>query len=61
MKYGFTRTATAVPAITAGDCRKNAMAITDIAKELASKNVELILFPELCLTSSSCGDLFLHR
>ncbi|MBQ2289330.1 MAG: NAD(+) synthase [Bacteroidaceae bacterium] len=61
MKYGFTRTATAVPAITAGDCRKNAKAITDIAKELANKNVELILFPELCLTSSSCGDLFLQQ
>lgn len=61
MKYGFTRTATAVPAITAGDCRKNAKAITDIAKELANKNVELILFPELCLASSNCGDLFLQR
>ena len=61
MKYGFTRTATAVPAITAGDSRKNAMEITAIVKELADKNVELILFPELCLTSSNCGDLFLQQ
>ena len=61
MKYGFTRTATAVPAITAGDCRKNAMEIIAIAKELSEKNAELILFPELCLTSSNCGDLFLQR
>ena len=61
MKYGFTRTATAVPAITAGDCRRNAMEITAIVKELADKNVELILFPELCLTSSNCGDLFLQQ
>ena len=61
MKYGFTRTATAVPAITAGDCKKNAMAIIDLAKELAAKDAELILFPELCLTSSNCGDLFLQR
>ena len=61
MKYGFTRTATAVPAITAGDCRKNAMEIATIAKELSEKNTELILFPELCLTSSSCGDLFLQQ
>ena len=61
MKYGFTRTATAVPAITAGDCRRNATAITAIVKELAEKNVELILFPELCLTSSNCGDLFLQQ
>ena len=61
MKYGFTRTATAVPAITAGDCRKNAMEIVAIAKKLSEKNAELILFPELCLTSSNCGDLFLQR
>ena len=61
MKYGFTRTATAVPAITAGDCRKNAMEIIAIAKELSEKNAELILLPELCLTSSNCGDLFLQR
>ena len=61
MKYGFTRTATAVPAITAGDCRKNAKAIIDIAKELADKGTELVLFPELCLTSGNCGDLFLQR
>ena len=61
MKYGFIRTATAVPAITAGDSRKNAMEITAIAKELAEKDAELILFPELCLTSSSCGDLFLQH
>ena len=37
MRYGFTRTATAVPAITAGDCRKNARAITAIVKELAEE------------------------
>ena len=61
MKYGFTRTATAVPAIVAGDCKKNAKAITDIIKDLAKKDVELILFPELCLTSACCGDLFLQH
>lgn len=61
MKYGFTRTATAVPAITAGDCRKNAKAIIDTIKELSDKGTELILFPELSLTSSNCGDLFLQH
>lgn len=61
MKYGFIRTATAVPSITAGDCRNNAKEIISIIKELAEKDVELILFPELCLTSSNCGDLFLQE
>ena len=61
MKYGFTRTATAVPAITAGNCRSNATAIAATVKELADKGVEIILFPELCLTSANCGDLFLQQ
>lgn len=61
MKYGFTRIATAVPAITAGDCRNNAKAIANIATNLAREEAELILFPELCLTSSCCGDLFLQH
>ena len=61
MKYGFTRTATAVPAISAGDCKKNAKEIIDIVKELADRNTELILFPELCLTSANCGNLFLQH
>lgn len=61
MKYGFIRTATAVAAITAGDCKKNAKTIVEIAKELADKEVELVLFPELSLTSSNCGDLFLQH
>ena len=60
MKYGFTRIATATPAITAGNCKSNAMEIISIARELADKNVELILFPELCLTSGNCGDLYLQ-
>ena len=61
MKYGFTRIATATPAITAGNIKGNALEIIRIAKELAGKNAELILFPELCLTSSGCGDLFLQQ
>ncbi|MBQ8336393.1 MAG: NAD(+) synthase [Bacteroidaceae bacterium] len=61
MKYGFVRTATVVPAIATGDCNKNASEIVSLCKELAEKGVELILFPELCLTSNSCGDTYLHK
>lgn len=60
MRYNFVKTATAVPAIIAGDCRTNAKEIISLSKELAGKDVELILFPELCLTSGSCGDLLLQ-
>ena len=58
MKYNFVRTAAATPAIEVGDCRNNAKSIISLMKILAESNVELALFPELCLTSASCGDLF---
>ena len=61
MKYGFTRIATAVPAIISGYCKKNSSEIISMIKDIAEKNVELALFPELCLTSSNCGDLFLQN
>ena len=58
MKYGFIKTAAAAPTITVADCKRNAQSIIDKVKELQAENVELILLPELCLTSCSCGDLF---
>lgn len=58
MKYNFVRTATAVPVIEVGDIRNNTKNIISLIKTLAAENVELAVFPELCLTSASCGDLF---
>ena len=58
MKYGFIKTAAAAPAISVADCHKNAQSIIETVKRLQAENAELILLPELCLTSSSCGDLF---
>lgn len=58
MKYGYVKTATVVPAIISGDCERNASEIAALAKELSKEDVELMLFPELCLTSSNCGDIY---
>ena len=58
MEYGFVKAAAATPAITVADCNKNAQSIIEITIDLESKGAELILFPELALTSCSCGDLF---
>ena len=56
MKFGFVKTAAATPAIRVADCHYNACSIAAMAN--SNKETELMLFPELCLTSSSCGDLF---
>ena len=58
MKYGFVKATAATPVIAVANCKQNAKGIIETTNELAKKGVELILFPELCLTSSSCGDLF---
>ncbi len=58
MKYGFVKTATAVPGITVGDCHHNAQSIIALADEAAGYEAEILLLPELCLTSGTCGDLY---
>ena len=58
MKYGFVKAAAATPATAVADCNRNAQSIIELTNELSKKEVELTLFPELCLTSCSCGDLF---
>ena len=58
MKYGFVKVAAATPQTAVADCHKNAQGIIAQVKELEEKEAELILFPELSLTSCSCGDLF---
>ena len=58
MKYGFVKVASASPASSVADSNANAQRIIEQVTEATSNEVELILFPELCLTSRSCGDLF---
>ncbi len=58
MKYGFVKAAATTPVIAVANCKHNAQSIIELATELAKRDAELILFPELCLTSCSCGDLF---
>lgn len=61
MNYGFVKVAAAVPSVRVADCRFNA---SQIEKEIIiadGKGVEIIAFPELCLTGYTCGDLFAHH
>ena len=57
MKFGFVKTAVAVPLITVGNCHANAESIISATDESVGAGAEIILFPELCVTSSTCGDL----
>ena len=61
MNHGFFKVAAAVPHVTVADCRENAGHIIKQIKEAAYDGVQLIAFPELSLTSYTCGDLFGQR
>lgn len=58
MKYGFVKVATAIPMGKVADCGFNAQQIENLIAVAEGKGVEIIAFPELCMTSYTCGDLF---
>jgi NAD+ synthase (glutamine-hydrolysing) len=57
-KFGYLRVATVSPELRIGDPVFNAERIVSHMREVARDGVSVVLFPELCLTGYSCGDLF---
>ena len=60
MKDGFIRIAAASPEIKVTDCEFNKNNIISMIKEADQNDASLIVFPELCVTAYTCGDLFLY-
>ena len=60
MNDGFIRLGAATPAIHVADCAANAEEICRIAHKAAADGVNILCFPELCVTGYTCGDLFLE-
>lgn len=56
--YGFVKAAAASPMARVADCKYNSEQIYKMIEEAESKNVSIIVFPELCITAYTCGDLF---
>ncbi len=61
MKYGFVKVAAAVPSVKVADCKYNAEQIESLIAVAAGKGVQIIAFPELCITAYTCGDLFAQQ
>ncbi len=55
---GFARVAVVSPELRVADIHFNVQAIAAALREVAARGCRLALFPELCLTGYSCGDLF---
>ncbi|NDW11526.1 NAD(+) synthase [Bacteroides sp. 214] len=61
MNYGFVKVAAAIPRVSIGDCRSNAEQIESIITRAEGVNVQVLVFPELCVTGYTCGDLFAQQ
>ena len=58
MKYGFIKVASAVPVVHVADCIQNTKEIELLIDKAERQGVEIIVFPELCITGYTCQDLF---
>ena len=58
MKYGFVNVAAAVPTVKVADVEYNVQQIESLIAQAEDRGVEVMVFPELCITGYSCQDLF---
>ena len=58
MKNGFIKVAAATPKIRVADPLYNVSQLIALAKEAYQAQVRVLVFPELCITGCTCGDLF---
>lgn len=58
MQNGFMKVAAAIPSVKVADCEYNIQQIESIIAKAEGRGVEVIVFPELCITGYTCQDLF---
>lgn len=61
MDYGMIKVAAGVTKVSVANTKKNTENIIDIIKEAYSKNVQILVCPELTITSYTCADLFFQH
>lgn len=61
MEQGFIKVAAATPDIRVADTVYNTEQICMKMDEAAKEGARIIVFPELCITGYTCGDLFLQE
>ncbi len=58
MSHGYIRVAAVTPETTVADTKANAKSIIDWSFKAADAGAQIIVFPELCITGYTCGELF---
>ena len=58
MRNGFIRAAALLPRVKVADPGYNKERICELIRQAAKQGVKIMVFPELCITGYTCGDLF---
>ncbi len=58
MKDGFIKVAAVTPEVSVADVTANVKEIKKHMEETVSLGAKIVVFPELCITGYTCGDLF---
>ena len=58
MKQGFVKVAATTPNIRVADVEHNTQEICRLIDETVGNGAKIVVFPELCVTGYTCGDLF---
>lgn len=61
MRQGFIKVAAVTPKIRVADPAYNAAVVCEEMERAWKNGAKIIVFPELCLTGYTCGDLFLQQ
>lgn len=61
MKDGYIKVAAVTPKVKVADTKYNTDHICEKIRECSRNGAKVIVFPELCITGYSCGDLFLQE
>lgn len=61
MNYGFVKVAAAVPRVKVADCKFNSERLEGLITIAEGKGVQILTFPEMCITGYTCGDLFVQQ
>ena len=58
MKHGFIKVAAATPRVSVADCKANLSEMKRLFGKAQDNGVKVLVYPELCITGYTCGDLF---
>ena len=61
MQHGFIKVGAAVPVVSVADPKYNVDQLIALAKQAHDEGAEITVFPELCITGYTCGDLFTQQ